>query len=54
MPKEIKFGSNLSTIYRAIIKCLEKMFTRKTQDLYKESNQVILKEVMENTNKMEK
>ena len=29
------------------------MSTRKAQDLYKESNQVILKEVMENVNKME-
>lgn len=30
------------------------MSTRKAQDLYKWSNQVILKEVMENANKVEK
>ena len=30
------------------------MSTRKAQDLYKQSSRVILKEVMENANKMEK
>ena len=51
---EIELGNNLSTIHTAIIKCLETMSTRKAQDLYKQSSRVILKEVMENANKMEK
>ena len=50
---EIELGNNLSTIHTAIIKCLETMSTRKAQDLYKQSSRVILKEVMENANKME-